>query len=65
MSTVNIVLVRKDGKTRTMLKEGNCFSVTDEEGKYHCDAVYENELIAQAHLNFCLLYYKSQGFVRS
>ena len=64
MSTVDIKLLRKDGKVRHLLKEGNAFCVTDEEGKYHTDNVYENELVSQAHLNFSLLYYKSIGFVR-
>lgn len=64
MSNVNITMVNAKGNKRLLNKEGNCISVQDEQGEFIQDVVHVNELTAQDHLNYLLLYLKYNGFVR-
>lgn len=64
MSIVNITMINAKGNRRLLNKEGNCISVQDEQGEFIQDIVHGNELTAQAHLNYLLLYLKDNGFVR-
>lgn len=64
MSTVEITMVHEKGMKKTIIKEGNCFSVTNEQGEYDVDYVHASELTAQAHLNFWLLFLSDTGYKR-